>query len=59
LNESLSNTSLSKAPDKHQRKIEDAKIKVTILKFNSPYSEVRAAVEPRDGPDLPCSTIRV
>lgn len=54
----LNNAALFEEPEKHGRAIEEAKIEVSLLTSNSPYSEVRAVVDPYDNPELPCGTIR-
>lgn len=59
MNDFLLNDALFEAPEKHEREIAEAKIEASLLTSNSPYSEVRAVVEPHDDPDLPCGTIRV
>ncbi|PLB50379.1 OPT oligopeptide transporter [Aspergillus steynii IBT 23096] len=58
MNAFLGNAALFETPEKHQRAIEMAKIEVSLLTSNSPYSEVRAVVDPIDNPGLPCGTIR-
>ena len=58
MNGFLSNAALFEAPEKHGRAIEEAKIEVSLLTSNSPYSEVRAVVDPYDNSKLPCGTIR-
>lgn len=59
MNDFFLNDALFETPEKHQREIAEAKVEVALLTSNSPYSEVRAVVEPHDDPDLPCGTIRV
>lgn len=54
----LNNAVVFEAPEKHRRAIEEAKIEVSLLTSNSPYSEVRAVVNPYDNSELPCGTIR-
>ncbi|EYE98609.1 OPT oligopeptide transporter [Aspergillus ruber CBS 135680] len=49
----LNNAVIFEAPEKHRRAIEEAKIEVSLLTSNSPYSEVRAVVDPYDNPELP------
>lgn len=34
------------------------KLEAALITNNSPYSEVRAVVDNKDDPDMPCSTIR-
>ncbi|KAJ5197519.1 OPT oligopeptide transporter [Penicillium cf. viridicatum] len=59
MNDFLLNDAIFENPEQHEREIAEAKIEVSLLTSNSPYSEVRAVVEPHDDPDLPCGTIRV
>lgn len=54
----LNNAVIFEAPEKHRKAIEEPKIEVSLLNSNSPYSEVRAVVDPYDNPELPCGTIR-
>ncbi|KAJ0383775.1 hypothetical protein COL922a_009773 [Colletotrichum nupharicola] len=54
----LANDDILTNPDSHAREISEAKVEVSLLTTNSPYTEVRAVVDPHDDPSLPVSTIR-
>ncbi len=45
-------------PDKHRTWIEEMKLEVALITYNSPYAEVRAVVDNYDDPNTPSSTIR-
>lgn len=46
-------------PEKHRTWIEEIKLEVALITYNSPYAEVRAVVDNHDDPNTPSSTIRV
>jgi OPT family oligopeptide transporter len=45
-------------PEKHHALIQEAKLEIAMITYNSPYAEVRAVVDNFDDADIPCSTIR-
>lgn len=54
----LEDESITEAPEKHSKIIQETKLEVALLTTNSPYPEVRAVVDNHDDPTIPCSTIR-
>lgn len=54
----LSSEALFANPDSYLRKVSEARVEVYLLTNDSPYSEVRAVVDPYDDTSLPVSTIR-
>ncbi|KAL6352776.1 hypothetical protein LRP88_13249 [Fusarium phalaenopsidis] len=54
----IDNEDIFNNPNKHQKTIQEIKIQAALITNNSPYSEVRAVVDNRDDPSMPCSTIR-
>jgi len=55
----LGNPDVMARPEKHQELIDEMKMEAILSTENSPYSEVRAVVDPTDDPDMPSLTIRV
>lgn len=45
-------------PEKHAALIYEMKLEAALITNNSPYAEVRAVVDNKDDPNMPCSTIR-
>lgn len=45
-------------PEKHEQLIWEMKLEAALITNNSPYAEVRAVVDNKDDPSLPCGTIR-
>ncbi|KAL2204630.1 OPT oligopeptide transporter [Sarocladium strictum] len=43
---------------KHQELIHEMKLETALITNNSPYDEVRAVVDNKDDPRMPCATIR-
>lgn len=49
---------IAENPEKHDALIQEMKLEAALITNNSPYAEVRAAVDNHDDPTLPVSTIR-
>ena len=45
-------------PESHRLLIEEVRLEIAMITYNSPYAEVRAVVDNFDDPNTPCSTIR-
>lgn len=52
------NENVFENPEKHEQIIWEMKLEAALITNNSPYSEVRAVVDNKDDPNLPCGTIR-
>lgn len=59
MGEFLDNPDVLDRPEKHHELIQEMKMEAILATENSPYSEVRAVVEPTDDPTMPVLTIRV
>ncbi|KAF4447556.1 Sexual differentiation process protein isp4 [Fusarium austroafricanum] len=55
----LNDDDILQHPERHEALIKEIKIEAALITHNSPYAEVRAIVNNRDDPNLPCSTMRV
>ncbi|CCF36791.1 hypothetical protein CH063_08276 [Colletotrichum higginsianum] len=58
IHEFLDNENVFENPEKHEQIIWEMKLEAALITNNSPYSEVRAVVDNKDDPNLPCGTIR-
>ncbi|KAJ4150568.1 hypothetical protein LMH87_011313 [Akanthomyces muscarius] len=58
IKEFLSKDGIAENPEKHERLIQEMKLEAALITHNSPYAEVRAAVDNHDDPSLHVSTIR-
>jgi hypothetical protein len=58
IDEFLNNEDVFERPEKHEELIYEMKLEAALITNNSPYAEVRAVVENKDDPNMPCSTIR-
>ncbi|KAK2048969.1 OPT oligopeptide transporter [Colletotrichum somersetense] len=58
IHEFLDNETVFENPEKHEQLIWEMKLEAALITNNSPYAEVRAVVDNKDDPDLPCGTIR-
>lgn len=54
----LSNEDVFDNPEKHETLITEMKLEAALITNNSPYAEVRAVVDNKDDPSMPCSTVR-
>lgn len=54
----LGNDDIFENPDKHETLITEMKLEAALITNNSPYAEVRAVVDNKDDPSMPCSTAR-
>ncbi|KAL0938315.1 opt oligopeptide transporter [Colletotrichum truncatum] len=58
IHEFLDNESIFENPEKHEEIIWEMKLEAALITNNSPYAEVRAVVDNKDDPSMPCGTIR-
>ncbi|KDN71105.1 putative OPT oligopeptide transporter [Colletotrichum sublineola] len=58
IHEFLDNENVFENPEKHEQLIWEMKLEAALITNNSPYAEVRAVVDNKDDPNLPCGTIR-
>ncbi|KAK1985221.1 OPT oligopeptide transporter [Colletotrichum cereale] len=58
IHEFLDNETVFENPDKHEQLIWEMKLEAALITNNSPYAEVRAVVDNKDDPNLPCGSIR-
>ncbi|KAM3509506.1 hypothetical protein MY11210_006277 [Beauveria gryllotalpidicola] len=58
IKEFLAKEDIAENPEKHAALIQEMKLEAALITNNSPYAEVRAAVDNHDDPHLPVSTIR-
>ncbi|GKT89097.1 OPT oligopeptide transporter [Colletotrichum tofieldiae] len=58
IHEFLDNEDVFENPEKHEKLIWEMKLEAALITNNSPYAEVRAVVDNKDDPNLPCGTIR-
>ncbi|TQV97800.1 OPT oligopeptide transporter family [Cordyceps javanica] len=58
IKEFLAKEDIAEDAEKHERLIQEMKLEAALITNNSPYAEVRAAVDNHDNPSLPVSTIR-
>ncbi|KAI3559083.1 OPT oligopeptide transporter [Colletotrichum abscissum] len=58
IHEFLDNQDVFERPEKHEQLIWEMKLEAALITNNSPYAEVRAVVDNKDDPSLPCGTIR-
>lgn len=54
----LGNDDVFARPEKHEALITEMKLEAALITNNSPYAEVRAVVDNKDDPGMPCSTVR-
>ncbi|KAI0145267.1 OPT oligopeptide transporter protein-domain-containing protein [Xylariaceae sp. FL1272] len=54
----LGNDAVWQEPEKHTSVLDEWKLEAALMIVNSPYAQVRAAVDNRDDVDTPCGTIR-
>ncbi|KAK3323160.1 OPT oligopeptide transporter protein-domain-containing protein [Cercophora scortea] len=54
----LQNDDILRNPDTHESLIQEVKLQLAVITYNSPYASVRAVVSNHDDPDTPSSTIR-
>ncbi|OLN90328.1 Oligopeptide transporter 2-like protein 3 [Colletotrichum chlorophyti] len=58
IHEFLDNEDVFENPEKHETLIWEMKLEAALITNNSPYAEVRAVVDNKDDPNMPCGTIR-
>jgi OPT family small oligopeptide transporter len=58
IDEFLGDPDIFERPEKHEELIYEMKLEAALITNNSPYSEVRAVVDNKDDPTMPCSTVR-
>ncbi|CAH0026087.1 unnamed protein product [Clonostachys rhizophaga] len=54
----LENSEVLEHPERHSDLVAEMKVEAALILNNSPYASVRSAVDNKDDPSIPCSTIR-
>jgi hypothetical protein len=52
------NSEVLEHPERHSDLVTEMKVEAALILNNSPYASVRSAVDNKDDPSIPCSTIR-